>query len=200
MWTARRVILFFINFFNFLADLIIDRVDPKIVKNHLNPHKFFFEMIVKKITNAEDKKSYVLIKFEKNFQKLFQIQLEMDEFLFIDNQNISYKINEELKSEIINLNYTGNDKDLSNFAEILNLTKNTVNGVQNYSSELVGIFNDHLFKYSLIATLIDNFDQKNINICINISDEFKTKIFGEMNMKYEFIQYLKERIINPFLI
>ena len=61
---------------------------------------------------------------------------------------------------------------------------------------MIGIFNYSLFKYSLIANLADDLNDETIKIRIKLSQKYKNRMFNEMNMESEFIDYLRKIFID----
>jgi len=149
----------------------------------------------------EDIKSQITITCQKNNKNVFVLRIEIDEFWFIQSEGFSFEIEgEDLKlksqNEILTLKSMGNDENLLNFAKRLNLNVFKSEGSSACAGKIRSIFNYNLMKYSLIVRMVDN---STIKISIRMTDKYKNKLFNEMKMKSEFIDYLTRNLMEVLL-
>ena len=144
-----------------------------------------------------DIKSHIIITCKKGKNIVFHIQIEMDEFWFVQTQQISEEIEKDLGlggDEILKMSLIGNKEDLSNFAGKLNLQKIASQGISSYYGEVLGIFYYNIYKYSLFANLVDLKDNTMIEIMIKMTAEYQFKFLDDINMKLQFLAYLRKNI------
>ena len=157
-------------------------------------------MIIKKISNKKsDFTSNVIIQCQNNNNLFFHIQLDFDEYWFVQTQPICIIEGDkdlDFGDEILKISYMGNEQDLLNLVGKLNLKKITFQGISRYSGEILGIFHYNVYKYSLFVNLVEFTDNNMIEIIIKMADEYKLKFWDEM---LQFIAYLRKNLMEILL-